>query len=274
MSCNHPFFEHEEEMVKQTWLKPVIEKKYPNFDYFFYTSGNEDKIDFENHKIYCNTDDGFNDTFAKTQRAFEIIENSNQIEYDFILRTNLSTYFNIDLLSRVFVENFFSKVHNCLIGGLLVKNKNLVYINGAFLVLNKNHIKRIIDFNLNTLDNNIDFIDDFIIGKCLNKVNKYVMPIVTISKSPLYLNSDIENEKLDFIPAIVYRVNDFDKYDDDVKYKLRETYEFHLLEKLHNKLKNHKTTPNNVRDCLIFNNKFIFVNKEGLKPIEEVLSKK
>ena len=41
MSCENEFFIHEEQLVRQTWLKDVIDGKYPNIDYLFYRGGSD-----------------------------------------------------------------------------------------------------------------------------------------------------------------------------------------------------------------------------------------
>lgn len=99
MSCNQDFFKKQEQQIKETYLKKVEE--YDNIDYCVY-SGDETIEQhyynkYEKH-LYLRCEDGIRDTFKKTYYAFKYIkENFN--EYDYIFRTNTSTYINIDLLN-------------------------------------------------------------------------------------------------------------------------------------------------------------------------------
>ena len=89
MSCNNWFFKKEEEVVKNTWLKPVIDGQYPEVDWYFYTTGERNLIDKQNHVIYVNSNDNWDSTFLKTKLAFKIAKEN--LNYDYIVRTNLST---------------------------------------------------------------------------------------------------------------------------------------------------------------------------------------
>ena len=58
MSCENEFFIHEEQLVRQTWLKDVIDGKYPNIDYLFYRGGSDRTYLDENnvYHIHCEDD--------------------------------------------------------------------------------------------------------------------------------------------------------------------------------------------------------------------------
>lgn len=105
MSCNIEFFQKEEELCKQTWLSNI--DQYDNIDYFIYTASGNDKcyISTNNHKIKVPTNDDLYSTLSKTLLTLQVLEQIQILQnYDYIFRTNLSTYVNISLLNE-FVQN-------------------------------------------------------------------------------------------------------------------------------------------------------------------------
>lgn len=120
MSCNKEFFQNEEILCKRTWLSNI--DQFSNIDYFIYTSSNDEKyhIDKNNHKIKVPSPDGIFNTLEKTLKTFDVLRVTNMIdEYDYIFRTNLSTYINISLLNE-FVQN--------------VKDDNITYATECYIM--------------------------------------------------------------------------------------------------------------------------------------------
>ena len=105
MSCNQDFFQHQEEIIKTTYAKDIIEGKYPNIEFWIYTASFDTKyhVNHNEHKLYIPSDDSLNGTYEKTIKALKLI-NTLKIEYDYIFRTNCSTYINIELLDRFINE--------------------------------------------------------------------------------------------------------------------------------------------------------------------------
>lgn len=105
MSCNEKLFIEEEKVCMETYLKNV--SKYPNIEFYFYRGKNTKEqepnqdinwLDEESHVIHLNSEDDTY-TFEKTIAAFKFLE-EHGIKYDYILRTNTSTWVNIDLLNK------------------------------------------------------------------------------------------------------------------------------------------------------------------------------
>ncbi len=75
MSCEDEFFKNQEKTIKETWLKPVIDGKYDNINYCFY-SGKEDierhKYNKEEHHLTLRCEDNTENTFKKTYYAFKV----------------------------------------------------------------------------------------------------------------------------------------------------------------------------------------------------------
>ena len=102
MSCQDEFFKYEEDIIRETWLKNLPE----NIDYCFYRGDEtleKHKYNKELHLLSLRCEDDINNTFKKTYYAFNII---NKIfkDYDYVFRTNTSTYVNIELLNKLVQE--------------------------------------------------------------------------------------------------------------------------------------------------------------------------
>lgn len=118
MCCNQDFFLREEKKVRDTWAKDILSNIYEDIDYFMYTASNNDTsyIDYENRIIYISCDDSLHGTFEKTSKCFELLEKEHILEkYDFIFRTNTSTYVNVSLLNEFLHSELID--NNLIYGG-------------------------------------------------------------------------------------------------------------------------------------------------------------
>ena len=141
MSCNRPQYLEKEQVVRDTWGKDVLDKKYDNIDLWFFTSGEEDKVDRENHKIFTKCSDLRDRTFQKLMKTLYIVEKEN-LEYDWILRVNTSTYINIELVDKILQH---SPSDEYMYSGTMfcqpwILNK-LPFLSGEYLVLSKKYIQ-------------------------------------------------------------------------------------------------------------------------------------
>ena len=103
MSCNDDFFIKQEQIMKETWIKQL--NQFDNIDYIIYR-GDPDiqkhKYDKEQHVLSLKCEDDLDNTYKKTYYAFKL---ANKIyDYDYIFRTNTSTYVNITLLNQFIQE--------------------------------------------------------------------------------------------------------------------------------------------------------------------------
>lgn len=97
MSCNQEHFINEEQICKNTYLSRLPD----NIDYIIYR-GASDKLSFDKHLLKLNVEDDLFNTYRKTYLALNYIHNN--FEYDYVFRTNTSTYVNVDLLNS-FVQS-------------------------------------------------------------------------------------------------------------------------------------------------------------------------
>ena len=170
MSCQDEFFVNEEKIIKETWLKDLPD----NIDYCFYR-GDENiekhKYNKEQHLLTLRCEDNIENTFKKTYYAFNIIGKIFK-DYDYIFRTNTSTYVNTQLLSK-FIENVCSKNPKQLWSGDIYSLSNsfcpyplYIYGRGNGIILSKYLIDIILKEGLGYLY--LQKCDDWIIGNILN----------------------------------------------------------------------------------------------------------
>ena len=112
MSCNQEFFIEQEKHIKTLYAKDIIDGKYPNIEFYTYTASYDTKyhINKEEHKLYVPADDTLAGTFEKTCNAFKLTKHLG-FDYDYILRTNCSTYINVELMNRFINEIELNEQH-------------------------------------------------------------------------------------------------------------------------------------------------------------------
>lgn len=171
MSCDKEFFSNQEELIKQTWAKDIIDGKYPNIDIVFYIGSpviNETYFDNDLKTIILKCEDGLDNTFKKTIRAFEYIDNN--YEYDYIFRTNTSTYVNVQLLNE-FIQSITDD--NVLYGSEIYSLSEstcpyplCLFARGNSIILSKKHIGILLKDSYPLLYLNL--CDDYTIGSIIN----------------------------------------------------------------------------------------------------------
>lgn len=171
MSCDKEFFSNQEELIKQTWAKDIIDGKYPNIDIVFYIGCpviNETYFDNDLKTIVLKCEDGLDNTFKKTIRAFEYIDNN--YEYDYIFRTNTSTYINVQLLNE-FIQSITDD--NILYGSEIYSLSEstcpyplCLFARGNSIILSKKHIGILLKDSYPLLYLNL--CDDYTIGSIIN----------------------------------------------------------------------------------------------------------
>lgn len=117
MACNEPYFRALLAAERDTWVKPVLNGKYEDVDWFAYTACDKKhpvpEIDFDNHMIYVDAEDGIYHTYEKTQKAYNMLKQAG-IQFDYIVRTNTSIYINvpklIDKINRTSDDEFLGEM--------------------------------------------------------------------------------------------------------------------------------------------------------------------
>lgn len=176
-----------------TWISDVKKSSIP---YYFYQGGSEKEY-LDGDTIHLNIDDSLSGTGLKLFAALRFIED-RKFEYDYIFRTNLSSYLYVDQLLNFIAENqnidlyagykgkfnpfssFKSELLNKII--LRLSNKNPVeFASGSGFLISRNNVKRILaDSSLR-----FDWIDDVMVGECLSRNG-----IKIVSSSRIDLNDE------------------------------------------------------------------------------------
>lgn len=186
MSCNQEHFLNQENDCKDTYLSRLPE----NIDYIIYreTKLNTYEYNEKTKTLLVPSEGGLGDTFLKTYNAFFWV--TRNIKYDYIFRTNTSTYVNIDLLNA-FVQSLGIKNKHEIWGGEIVYNIDedslcdTLYIRGNGLLLNVETLRGILNIGWGYyLLNNVRLVDDGVLGCIYNTYNSlYTKQFIPYIKS-------------------------------------------------------------------------------------------
>ena len=173
---------------KRTWVQRAEQNSIPCI---FYQGAASNDI-FELNELNLAVDDSLDSTGIKLFRALKYIEESG-IKYDYIYRTNLSSY--------IFIENFINWAntitHEDLYSGVIVKanlnhrwpyrfmcklaerfqpENTIPFASGAGFWISRKNIQRILS------DTKLDFrlADDSMIGECLHRHGIKITPALRI----------------------------------------------------------------------------------------------
>jgi len=155
-SRNHPHFEVFNEGIKKTYLT----KEYKNVEiYPFY--GHPGKTQLLNGELLLNCPDNYLTT--KTLLAFEYA--INNMQFDYLIRPNVSTYININKLYEYLLKQSRTNYY----AGPKLNILNVEYPSGTFMVYSKDIVKKILE-GKNMINDN-QYADDWCIGKYLQSQN-------------------------------------------------------------------------------------------------------
>lgn len=145
MSCNDPFFVESRRVTHDTWAKDIILGSYENIGFYSYTASETGEEYIKDNTIYLNCGDKLENTFEKTMCAFDFL-NKNNITFDYILRTNTSTYINLPLT----IDKINTLISlNCDLAGLACDDRPDFFetpvLSGQYLVLSNRLIKLLLE---------------------------------------------------------------------------------------------------------------------------------
>lgn len=168
MSCNREDYKILETSVRNTWAKDIIDGKYDNIRFYFYTATDgEERIDEEHHIIYVKTEDTFERTYQKTMHVLKLLK-KKEFKFDYIVRTNTSTYVNVPLVNEFisFLTDdsivYTGEIEACF------WSKMYFYGQGSFLILSRNIISKLLEYEHYDWEKEFNASDDTIIGATLN----------------------------------------------------------------------------------------------------------
>jgi hypothetical protein len=147
MSCEQERYKNEEEIIRKTWAKDILDDKYENLKLLFYRGGSDDIREHDNILLLKNNDD-LEGTFEKTREAFLYVK--DHFEYDYIIRTNTSTYVNVqNILS--FLE-FNDIDEETMYGTALCISDSDCFLRGCFLIIPSKMVDIICGYSFSNVD--------------------------------------------------------------------------------------------------------------------------
>lgn len=192
MSCNKKHFKVEGAAMKKTINKHIKKLKLTDEITVYDYVGDAETLYMNDTTINCTAGDDLFNTYHKTLEALKYI--NNNIEYDYIFRTNTSTFINIELLYNI-VKKIYKNNDTTTIWGseiTCVPNTfcpilNDWYIRGNGLLLSHNNVDLILKYKFEFMDlekypnggMSFDvfdhrcsaYIDDICIGTVMNIIN-------------------------------------------------------------------------------------------------------
>lgn len=183
MSCNQDLFINQENNIKNLYAKDIIDGKYENIDFWIYTASKDNKfhVNKQQHKLYIPCDDSLEGTYIKTLKTFSLINKLN-LEYDYIIKTNCSTYINVPLLNRFINETDLNE-KNIYCGSIYCSDNATGPFNWCFygvgnsLILSKYWINNIVTTDITKFPNYVVSenkpyykIDDNALGLQINSI--------------------------------------------------------------------------------------------------------
>jgi hypothetical protein len=127
----------------------------------FYYFGNSDKCYIQDNHIYCDVEESIMNCTKKTIKCFEVIKD---FEFDFIFRTNSSSYIDKRLL-KIFISN---KPKTKFYSGIIGDYHTQKFCSGSGYFLSKDLVLSLIE-NQDKLDHSL--IDDVSFSKVLQNLN-------------------------------------------------------------------------------------------------------
>ena len=164
--------------IKKTWGS----HKHPNIDIYYYY-GNADNNQIINDEIYVNIPESFSNIGFKTISALKLIEAEK--EYDYIFRTNVSSYINQELL----FEKITTLPRNNVLAAVIGEVNGIKFPSGAGFLLSRDLVQYIIS-NEHKWDHS--YMDDVALGLFFK--DKTIIPLDRRDYTDSYNNmlSDID----------------------------------------------------------------------------------
>lgn len=137
-SMDNPDFYKEEKTILETWGKDIVDGIYPNISIIFIHTTKEQQTYYnkEKYTLYVPCGDKLLDTYNKTALALRYVDEN--LDYDYVLKTNTATYINVNLLNKT-VSNFQCD-DKCFYGPryiITASSRNRICFRGSFLLMPK-----------------------------------------------------------------------------------------------------------------------------------------
>jgi hypothetical protein len=210
MSCNNELYKQEEKLVRDTYLNFI--KDIDNIKYIIFDSDpniEETYYSKEEDVLHIKCDDSLYYTYEKNIELFKYIRKNN-IEFDYLVRTNCSTFINIPLLNEYLTFRYNNYKHDNRVCHIESHIKDNIYmITGKFMIFTNEHIDILTN---NILKHSDVYFDDIMFSKVLQDyysfkdISEYDLSCFNILPS-IYLN-DIPTRLNNFD---INKINDYNQ---------------------------------------------------------------
>lgn len=180
ISSKKGFYPKLEEAIRDTWAS----KNYPNVNIFFQHCINNHHITNldPNQNLNCRCDPGLSSIGYKMVESLEYLVNN--INFDYIFRTNLSSYVDVEKLYNFILNNHMDY------GGFTGDHDNIKFASGAGYILSKSCVDLILTHK-HKWDHSI--IDDVALASLLKQLNisPTHIPRQTLTRAPSLTSDDL-----------------------------------------------------------------------------------
>ena len=164
MSCNDPVLKTCTEILDIT-----LGKEAANYGvkYLTYTGGHNE-ASIVDGCIHCVSGDDLNSTFLKTQEALRLVKES--FDPDYVIRTNTSTYVNIDLVTKFIKSEIERHQQRLIYDGEITDLDGRIQLRGNSFILSREMVDKIIEFNVDDCPSDLENLhDDVVISYIVEK---------------------------------------------------------------------------------------------------------
>jgi len=242
LCSHHQIFQYQVMVDKNTWIKHAQEE---GIDVYRYEGSNRNEI--IDDIIYCDCEDDFWHTYEKTICAFQQLDID---KYDFVVRTNLTTYINPKILIQ-YCQFLKDNNYNIANGCLCIKD-NIINYRGNSLILDN----MVCHYLLDHIHPNTEHVqDDGVfqeVFKNIDNLKIHSVPFRYYCKEEYFKYhpqtiKEITKENLEGIVFISYRITEINKINTD---KLHEKYRYielgrcYEIDSVYNQLENNSIKDN------------------------------
>jgi hypothetical protein len=177
LACKSPIYLRLESVIDNTW-NSIYHQHIETYYYY----GNSNIEYHDNRNIYIQSGESLAYATHRTIRCFDYC--LNNFDFDYILRTNCSSYINKNLLYDL-VQTLPETVY----AGVVGVHNNMKFASGAGMLISRNNIEYLVDYKNHI---NMNLIDDVAIAECLNKKNT----ILPLDRYDFNCSLDLPNEEI------------------------------------------------------------------------------
>ena len=210
-----------DDACRRTWAKGCIDGSYPNIDYYTVID-TADEASLINHGTHVITihKDGSQDNLKQLLDRFMIAYNaiSKKKHYDYVIRTNCSTWVNLDVIDRMLsYETDKSKIYTFKLMSAFWSTFN-VYMSGAFMIWSDRNMGiltnlwRAMDKNLKNIANDDVIMSALWTSRARGTIKSQNVAKDYVSVEGRYLKKASSSTDFDHIifDTVAYQIKTFD----------------------------------------------------------------